>query len=242
VSDNLAELHNLRLGETIEVAAPYGVISLPIAGIIVDYSDQQGAILMDRAVFTTYWRDDSASDYRVYVASGASAADVRQAIVERYSGKRQVFVLTNDELRSYILTIANQWFDLTAMQTAVAVLVAVLGIVNTLTVSIIDRRRELGVLRAVGGLRRQIRKTIWIEAIAVGTIGVVLGCAFGAINLHYVLDIVRRDVAGMRLDYIFPVQTAATLVPLILSAGLVAALWPAESAVRGSLVEALEYE
>ena len=70
----------------------------------------------------------------------------------------------------------------------------------------------------------------------------ILGCAFGAINLHYVLDIVRRDVAGMRLDYIFPLQTAATLVPLILSAGLVAALWPAESAVRGSLVEALEYE
>ena len=54
------------------------------------------------------------------------------------------------------------------MQIAVAVLVAVLGIVNALTVSITDRRRELGVLQAVGGLRRQIRHTIWMEAVAIG--------------------------------------------------------------------------
>ena len=54
------------------------------------------------------------------------------------------------------------------MQIAVAVLVAILGIVNTLTVSITDRRRELGVLQAVGGLRGQIRRTIWLEALAIG--------------------------------------------------------------------------
>ena len=52
------------------------------------------------------------------------------------------------------------------MQIAIAVLVAILGIVNTLTVSITDRRRELGVLQAVGALRGQIRRTIWIEALA----------------------------------------------------------------------------
>ena len=199
------------------------------------------AIVASRALFRTHWRDDSASDFRVFVAAGA-AAQVRERIVQRYAQQRQVFVLTNAELRSYILEITNQWFGLTAMQTAVAVLVAVLGIINTLTVSIIDRRREIGVLQAVGALRRQVRRTIWIEAVAVATIGVILGCAFGAINLHYVLDIVRSDVTGMRLDYLFPTQTALMLIPMILGAGFVAAIWPAESAVRSSLVEALEYE
>ena len=71
------------------------------------------------------------------------------------------------------------------MQIAVAVLVAVLGIVNALTVSITDRRRELGVLRAVGGLRRQIRGTVWMEALGVGVIGLVLGLALGAVQLYY---------------------------------------------------------
>jgi putative ABC transport system permease protein len=242
VSDNLAQLQHLRLGEVLEIPAPYGPIRLPIVGIVVDYSDQQGAILMDRSLFIEHWHDDSVNVFRLYVQRGATVQDVRQRILERYAGRRQVFALTNGELRSYVLKITGQWFSLTSVQIAVAVLVAILGIVNTLTVSITDRRRELGVLRAVGALRGQIRRTIWIEALTIGTLGLVLGYALGAINLYYVLQMVQHDIAGLRLDYQFPVATAVALVPVIFGTAFVAAIWPAESAVRGSLVEALEYE
>lgn len=153
-----------------------------------------------------------------------------------------MFVLNNDELKTYVLRVTDQWFGLTYVQIAVAVLVAILGIVNTLTVSITDRRRELGVLRAVGCKKRQIRRTIWMEALATSGIGIVLGCALGAINLYYVLEIVRHDAAGMQLDYQFPTTVAFAVVPVILGAAFLAALWPSEAAVRGSLVEALEYE
>jgi putative ABC transport system permease protein len=197
---------------------------------------------MDRTVFQQYWRDDSVNIFRVYLDPGATVPDVKSRILARYSGERQVFVLTNAELKAYILRVTDQWFGLTSVQIAVAVLVAILGIVNTLTVSITDRRRELGVLRAVGGLHGQIRRTIWIEALSIGTLGLVLGFAVGALNLYYILQIVHRDIAGMRLDYVVPVSTMAALVPTILAAAFVAAIWPAESAVRGSLVEALEYE
>jgi putative ABC transport system permease protein len=242
VSDNLAQLQRLTLGEILEVPAPNGLIRLPIVGIVVDYSDQQGTILMDRTLFLKYWNDDSVNVFRVYVKPDAQPMDVRTRIIEKYAGQRQVFVLTNGELKSYILKITDQWFGLTSVQIAVAVLVAILGIVNTLTVSITDRRRELGVLRAVGGLQGQIRRTIWLEALSIGTLGLVLGFALGAINLYYILQIVHHDIAGMRLDYSFPIGTVLALVPTILGAALVAAIWPAESAVHGSLVEALEYE
>jgi putative ABC transport system permease protein len=242
ISETLAELHRLRLGDTLELPTPGGLIALPIDGIIVDYSDQQGTILLDHSVFQRYWNDDSVNFYRVYVAPGADALDVRQRVLERFAGGRQVFVLNNDELRAYILRLTDQWFQLTYVQVAIAVVVAILGIVNTLTVSITDRRRELGVLRAVGGLPRQIRRTIWMEAVSTAALGVVLGLALGAFNLYYVLDIVRQDVAGLRLDYLFPVSITFVVVPVILSAALLAALWPAAVAVRGSLVEALEYE
>jgi putative ABC transport system permease protein len=242
VSESLAELHHLRQGEMLELPTPAGVIRLLIDGIIVDYSDQLGTILIDLSVFERHWKDDTVNFYRLYVTPGANAGDVRRQILERFASSRQVFVLDNGELRAYILRITDQWFQLTYVQVAVAVLVAILGIANTLIVSITDRRRELGVLRAVGGLPRQIRGTIWIEALATGALGLVLGLALGAINLFYVLEIVRQDVAGMRLDYLFPSGVAIIVVPVILCAALVAALWPAESAVRGSLVEALEYE
>ena len=182
------------------------MIKLPIVGIVVDYSDQQGAILMDRTVFNQYWHDDSVNIFRVYLKPGAQVPEVKSRILNRFAGQRQVFVLTNAELKGYILKITDQWFSLTSVQFAVAVLVAILGIVNTLTVSITDRRRELGVLRAVGGLHGQIRRTVWIEALSIATIGLVLGFGLGAINLFYTLQVVEHDVAGMRLSLYLPVH------------------------------------
>jgi putative ABC transport system permease protein len=242
VSDNLAQLQHLTLGDVLDLPAPYGTIHLPIVGIVVDYSDQQGTILMDRTLFQQYWRDDSVNVFRVYLKPRANLADIKRLIVGRFAGERRVFVLTNTELKDYILRVTDQWFGLTSVQIAVAVLVAVLGIVNTLTVSITDRRRELGVLQAVGGLHGQVRRTIWLEALSVACLGLILGFALGAINLYFTLQIVHHDIAGMRLDYQFPVSVALGLVPTIFAAAFIAAIWPAESAVRGSLVEALEYE
>jgi putative ABC transport system permease protein len=242
ISDNFAQRQGLSLGDPIEIAAPYGLIQLPVVGILVDYSDQQGAILMDRSLYIKHWHDDSVNLFRVYTEPGAEALGVRTKILERFEGHRQVFVLTNADLRAHIMGLLRQWSQLTSLQISVAVLVAVLGIINTLTVSIKDRRRELGVLRVVGAGHWQVRRTIWIEALSVGAFGLILGAALGALNLFYVLQIVHRDVTGIRLDYQFPFITVMALIPIVGGAALVAALWPAESAVRGALVEALEYE
>jgi putative ABC transport system permease protein len=242
LSDNFAALRGLHYGDTIELATPTGVHRVPVVGLVVDWSDQSGAILMDRASYIRWWGDDTVNVFRIYVKPGVSPMDVRARIIERFAGTQRLFVLTNREVRSWIEALTDQWLGLAYAQIAIAVLVAILGIVNTLTVSIIDRRRELGVLQAVGGLRNQIRHTIWMEALTIGVVGLVLGLAVGSVTLHYVLEMSQRDITGMALPYQFPWSIAALLVPLILGAAFVAALWPAESAVRGSLVEALEYE
>ncbi len=241
ISDNLAGLRGLRLGDIIELPTPAGLLRLPIAGIVRDYSDQQGTVLLDRSVYTRWWQDDAVNVIRVYLTPGASAEQVKEEILRRAPGHR-LFVLSNAEVRRYILRLTDQWFGMTYTQIAVAILVAVLGIVNTLTVSITDRRRELGVLQAVGGLRQQVRHTIWMEALAIGMIGLLLGIGLGAVSLYYSLEMTRLDLAGMRLDYVFPTPLALALAPIILGAALAASLAPAEAAVRVSLVEALEYE
>jgi putative ABC transport system permease protein len=241
VSDNLAQLDGLHLGRMVTLKSPTGLVRLPVVGVVVDWSDQQGAVFVDRSVYIRHWHDDRVNVLRVYVEPGVAVPEVRRRILERLSGVR-AFVLTNADVRSYIFGLTDQWMALTYSQIAVAVLVAVLGIVNTLTVSIIDRRRELGVLQAVGALRNQLRHTVWMEALSIALVGLMLGFALGAIDLHYVLEISRRDISGMMMPYRFPWSIALLLVPVILGAALVAAIWPAESAVRGSLVEALEYE
>ena len=73
-------------------------------------------------------------------------------------------------------------------------------------------------------------------------VGLVQGLTLGVVNLYCMLQVVRRDIAGFHFAYDFPVSTAVSLVPLMLIAAVVAAVWPARLAMRGSLVEALEYE
>jgi putative ABC transport system permease protein len=241
-SENFARLHGAKLGEILEIPAPGGSLKLPVSGIVRDFSDQQGSLLISKTVFEKLWHDDTVNLFRLYLKPGANDATVRKAILDRFGSRQRLFVLTNHDLRSYVSRLTDQWFGLTYVQIAVAVLVAILGIVNALTVSITDRRRELGVLRAVGGLRRQIRGTVWMEALGVGFIGLILGLGLGAIQLYYSTEMARRDLIGIEIGYAYPFKIALLLAPVILAAAFLAALAPAESAVRGSLVEALEYE
>jgi putative ABC transport system permease protein len=242
VAENLAILHHLKLGDIIEIPAPAGSLRLPIAGIVRDMSNQLGAVFIDRSTYIRYFLDDSVDVFRIYLKPGFQPESVRTDIVNRLGATHRVFVLLNRDVRQYVDKVMNQWFGMTYVQLIVAVLVAVLGIVNTLIVSITDRRRELGVLRAVGGLRAQIRGTIWMEALAVGAIGVILGVFIGAVNLYYEMEAIGKDLAGIPMSYNLPVTVTLAIVPIILGAAFAAAIFPAETAVRTSLVEALEYE
>ncbi|HKX00016.1 MAG TPA: FtsX-like permease family protein [Bryobacteraceae bacterium] len=242
VSENFSELQKLGLGGNVELATPAGVLRLPIAGIVKDFAQQQGSIFLDRSLFTRWWKDDSVDVFRVYLKPGASVDSVRRRIQAQFGRERRMLVLSTHEAKNYVLRLADQWFGITYMQIAIAVLVSALGVLNTLTVSITERKRELAVLRAIGGLAEQVRGSVWLEAATVGLIGLVLGLALGAVNLFYQLDLVRRDLTGMPLGYEFPTVIALWLVPIILVATFLAALSPAEYAVRAPLVEALEYE
>jgi putative ABC transport system permease protein len=153
LSENLAALVKLGLGDTVELATPTGMLRLPVVGTIRDLSNQMGSIFLERSVYIRYFQDDTVDVFRVYLKPGASPEAVRGQMVERVGKQRHMFVMLNRDIRAYVAKVMDQWFGLTYIQVIVAMLVAILSIVNTLTVSISDRRRELGVLRAVGGLR-----------------------------------------------------------------------------------------
>jgi putative ABC transport system permease protein len=241
-SENFANQFHCRVGDAVAIPAASGLVRMPVLGIVLDYSDQRGSLFIDRKAYIRLFHDDSVNIFRVYRKPGVELAALKSAILDRFSANSRVFVFTNREIRDYVLRVTNQWFGLTYIQMAVAVLVAILGIVNSLTVSITDRRRELGVLQAVGALRWQVRHTIWMEALAIGVVGLALGFAMGAAALYFGIEIGMREMAGYRLNYEYPVRVALALIPVMLGAAFVSGIGPAESAVRGSLVEALEYE
>jgi putative ABC transport system permease protein len=242
VSDTLAERQGLRRGDRFELASPRGLLRLEVADVFRDYTDQQGSIVIDRAIYRARWADDSVNVFRLYLRPGAKVEEVRSRIRERLASERSVFVLSEADLRGYVVRRVNQWYGITYVQLAIAVLVAVIGIANTMTVSILDRQRELGILQAVGAVRRQVRAAVWMEAAAIGAIGLVLGLAAGAAHIYGMLEMSRLDFTGRRLAYQYPVGVAAALVPVLLAAAVLAAAGPAEAALRGPLASKLEYE
>jgi putative ABC transport system permease protein len=238
VSDNFAAREQVRVGDSLDLPAPDGALRLPVLGIYKDFTDPQGTIVIDRSLYRSRWHDDTVNLFRLYLRPGTSAEAVRAQVVARLGANRRLFVFSSADLRRHVLGLAGRWFEITYAQLAIALLVAILGIANALTVSIADRRRELGILRAVGGLRRQVRITVWMEAAAVAVVGFVLGLGFGMVNIFYALSI----FSGHVLEFRFPSLLAAALLPMLVAAALVAAIAPAEAAVRAPLVSALEYE
>ncbi len=211
VSENFVRLHGASFGQMLEIPSPSGILRLRIAGVVRDFTDQQGAIMISRDLYVRNWNDTTVSSFGIRVVPGVNELSVRQRILDALGAKQHLFVMTNAEVRSYISKLTDQWFGLTYVQIAVAVLVAILGIVNALTVSITDRRRELGVLQAVGGLRWQVRHTIWIEAAAIGVIGLAMGLGLGALQLYYSVEVARRDIIGIDLGYAYPFRIALTM-------------------------------
>ena len=114
IADNLAQLEKLKLGQTLEIAAPAGVLRLPIAGIVQDFSNQLGTIFIERALYRRLWKDDAVDVFRVYMAPGAVAADVRSRILDGFF-ERAAPVRTLEQRSAQLRVEGNRpmvWHDL----------------------------------------------------------------------------------------------------------------------------------
>jgi putative ABC transport system permease protein len=117
-----------------------------------------------------------------------------------------------------------------------------LGITNTLVISVAERRRELGILKALGTERRQVATLIVLEALGISIVGSVVGYALGTYLIHYAADSISEANTGWPLPYTFPWGIASGLAPLLVVVTVLAALYPAKLALSVSPAEALEFE
>jgi putative ABC transport system permease protein len=149
-------------------------------------------------------------------------------------------VLSNDEVKQNVEDQLNQTFGIFNALVAVAIFASLFGIINTLSMSVIERTREIGVLRALGSTRWQIRRTIADESLVIALIGAVMGIAIGAGMGWALLKGLSFGIPGV--TYTPPVATMVGVAIAAVLLGLIAALLPARRAARLDVVEALSYE
>jgi putative ABC transport system permease protein len=242
ISNNLARMHKLKRGSRIALDSPTGRHEFDVVGIQIDYTSDSGSLLIDREVYKKLWRDDRVDAFDLMLVKGYEPENVKREIHRRFADGPNMFVITNQEMRSELLRITDQFFILQYVQLIVAVLVAVLGIINSLMVSITERKREIGILRGLGSEKHRVRKAIFLEAVCIGMVALVLGVASGTLMGYYMVQSFGASFNGWIFPYRFPVAMALSLVPGVMVVAVLAAWYPASMALKTPIVEALAYE
>lgn len=246
VSEVLANRLGVEEGSTLEILTPSGPARFPIVAVFYDYSTDGGKLLMDRAIYQSLWHDDLVTVFPVYLNAGASIDRVRERIIEQLSGaangRLPPLVISNRELRKEILEIFDRTFLLTYVLEAIAVVIAMLGIVNTLVTSVLERRREFATLRAIGGSAEQIRQLVLWEAGYLGVVGIALGLIGGGLLSLLLIKVINKQSFGWTIQMIVPVGALIQVVVLTVIATLVAGYFPARWAARQPVVEGLREE
>ena len=149
VSEPFANKHHVRVGEVIPL--PLGAAQIPfrVVDIFYDYGSEKGFIVIDRSIMLRYVNDPAPSNLAIYVAPGSSVDTVR-AEVEKVAAGHHLMIFTNRSLRAEAIQIFDRTFAITYALEVVAVIVAIIGIAGALLALVIDRRRELGLLRFLG--------------------------------------------------------------------------------------------
>jgi putative ABC transport system permease protein len=240
VTKDYAEQRHLALGDTLRVTTPSARhLTLTVRGV----TDDQGGLLAELTVTndlarTAFGERDVALDF-VALAPGADGKRTQQAINRLLEARFPVAeVLTAKEFKDRQAQGINQLLVLIYVLLALSVIVSLFGIVNTLVLSIHERTRELGMLRAIGASRRQVRRMVRYEAVITSLIGAIVGIALGSLLAAAVGQPLKSD--GFVVS--FPVGTLLTLVVLAALAGVVTAIGPARRAARLDVLRALAYE
>lgn len=242
VTENFTTRFGLGVGQHVELMTPEGAVRFPIAAVIRDYSSDQGAVFLDRELFLRHWKDDRVDIFDVSVHSGIEPKKVREEIRARLGGRFPALISTQQEFKDEIGKAIDAFYALMKVTVILALAVAFLGIVTSLLISVAERNREIGILKALGAIPSQIARSIVLEALVLAMIGLVLALPAGNLFASFMEGPVARAFTGWGMPHYYPWDV---LIQLMVALPLVSALaaWvPARQAARVKVTEAIEYE
>jgi putative ABC transport system permease protein len=237
VDQSFANAHRLRLGSSFRVLLADGRRQvLFVRGI--DAPPKWGALGLGPVTI-------SASAFRsafplartrlLFVSVPATSAGALRSRLSRYPDVR---VYTRAAFAAKALSWVSQLLAIVYVLLALAVIVSLFGIVNTLALSVFERTRELGMLRAVGMTRRQVRRMVRHESVITALLGATLGIAVGL----FLAGLVTAALSGEGLQFALPIGSLIAFAVVAVFAGVLAAIGPARRAARLEPLAALAYE
>jgi putative ABC transport system permease protein len=237
VSEVFANSTGLQRGDRYRVQIGGQVLDEPILGVFRDYRTRGGAVYYSLQHYRQRFEDASWSAVQVnFIQRGsdmAAAMDRARSILSACCGDT-IEMIEGDRLRQAVLQIFDETFAITTVLLLIALVVAALGIATTLAVLVLQRRRQLNTIRALGGSAVQVRRMILWEAGLIVTAGQAAGLICGFILSTLLIYVVNLQSFGWTFIYRVDWQSLATALPLIFIAALMAALPAVKLALSSS--------
>jgi putative ABC transport system permease protein len=237
-----AKAHDLHVGDRVRLEGPSGVRNAPVVGIVdsLDGGGQTMQVSLDTMASVYGVRQDVQLAVKARSERDARtlARNVGALMAREYPGLE---ALSTGEIKQRAEDAINQQFAFFNAIVAMAVLVGMLGIVNTLSMSVLERTREIGVLRAVGASRWRVRRTMADESLLISLAGTISGIVMGlVVGLVWIVGMRESTFPGLELR--LPAGMLLTIGVLGLVIGVLASILPARRAARLDPLAALRYE
>lgn len=242
ISENMANLLGLAPGHALRLATPAGQKTFEVYAVVVDYSCDQGWMLIDQRWYQTYWNDQLVDSANVDFVHGADQDGLTGQIRGRLGQAGSLFVTPHDLLRQELGKVARNVFAIARAPELIALLVALMGVLGTMFSTVLDRVPEIGMLRALGATGAQVVMSIVAESGFLGLSAAICGVLSGVGQGYILLRIISRHTNGWTLAYGFPAEAALRIALFVVAAAVCAGILPGRRASKLDVKTALSYE
>jgi putative ABC transport system permease protein len=241
VSEPFANKHNVKVGDSIELALGGAKRKFPVLAIYYDYASERGYIVMDRRTMLKYLPDPNPSNLAVYVKAGFDKEQVRLSM-EQAMARRSIGIFASGAIRQEAIVTFDRTFAITYALEAVAIAVAVMGVAGSLLALVYDRRREIGLTRFLGASLQQVKKLILLEAGVLGVLANVVGLAMGVALGLLLIFVINKQSFGWTIRLHWPVMLVLGAMLGIYVSTIFSALYPASVAARLNPIDVVHEE
>jgi putative ABC transport system permease protein len=241
ISSTLRDKWKVKDGDSVRLRTPRGERDFKIAATIVSFWMGGQTLTLSRRDIGKYYGDTRVNMFLVKKQPDVPSAQARADLDETVGRSKRVDVMAADEFRSTLVASMQQTMSLFDAMIWIAVIISALGVINTMTMNVLERVREIGTLRSIGTTRGQLARMILSESGAMGLLGSIFGVAV-AVPVSFVMVEGMKQGSGFQMEYIFPLTAFITGVIVALVISQLAALYPTWRAGRINIIEAIREE
>lgn len=241
ISEVIAEKYGVKVGDQLTLKTRESDKAFKVAAVVLDFSNQGLVVTGNLSDLEKYFEVEDVNTFYVNAAEGVDISETIRQIKEGYQEDYQLIIESNSAIKERADALMQQAFSMFDVLGILAVMVAALGVLNTLSMSVVERTREIGMLRSMGMTRFQVVKMILAEAGLMGLIGGLLGLGLGLL-LTRILLAAMGAMSGYNLEFIVPTKALWMSIVVALVTSQLAALLPAIRAAKTPMLSAIHYE